>query len=361
MAKLKYLFVALFCMTAGLQAQQVTYLWDYDELLALRQRPKSASYKQIVAQANKVLKSEPVTVVEKTKTISGDKHNYESLATYCWPDPANPGGPYIIKDCETNPEINEYDFPRLLQLGSNCSALSKAFFLTGNRAYYEALCDQLDAWFVNADTKMWPNFAYSQVIPGRNNNQGNPGGVIDVYRLMDVLESVRLANDVKSLGRRRMKSLRKWFRSLAQWIEESDNGQKAQQFRNNHSIVLQGSLFGIYLFTNQYQKINWVCQTFCQRVDEQIEDDGRMPQELSRPNALTYSVFNLNHILDFCQMAQSAQISLPQSTLSKVTSSCRYLEPFVGNRERFPYKEGNWTSAEKNLKRELARRSKMRQ
>ncbi len=32
-----------------------------------------------------------------------DPHDYYSEAPYWWPDPDNPGGPYIRKDGQTNP------------------------------------------------------------------------------------------------------------------------------------------------------------------------------------------------------------------------------------------------------------------
>lgn len=363
-SKVPFLLHLLFCLsiaTQAVQAKPVTYLWDYDELLSLRGQPSSATYRQIVAQADNCLKQEPVAVTQKTKCISGDLHNYESLATYYWPNPANPSGPYVARDGEQNPETEKYDFPHLLALARDCGALGKAFFLTGNDVYYDRLCHQLDTWFIDQATRMNPHFAFSQFVPGLNGNRGTSGGVLDAYWLMDVLESIRLTDYTRPLGRKRMRALKAWFSDLATWMVESENGQRAAQFGNNHAIAYQGTLLGIYLFTGKGRGQRNAIKAFGQLVMEQINEDGRMPNELKRNNAFTYSVFNLNHILDICMMAHAAGLKVPKGASIRIDASCSYLSTFIGHRERFPYKEiGNWEVVEKNLKRELQRKERLR-
>ena len=364
MMKKKNVFICI-CTTilgcAESLAKPVTYLWDYSSLVAVQQQPKSTTYRDMVAQANEVLRHEVLTVTQKEYALSGDKHNYESLATYYWPNPANPSGPYVARDGEQNPETDKYDFPRLLALVSDCAALGKAFFLTGNDVYYNRLCRQLDAWFIDEATRMNPHFSFSQFIPGVNGNKGTPGGVLDAYWLMDVLESIQLTDYTRSLGRKRMRALKIWFNDLATWMVESENGRRAAQFGNNHAIAYQGTLLGIYLFTGKGRGQRTAIKAFGQLVVEQINEDGRMPNELKRNNALTYSVFNLNHILDVCTMAHAAGLKVPEEASSRIDASCSYLSTFIGHRERFPYKEiGNWEVVEKNLKRELQRKERLR-
>jgi hypothetical protein len=364
MMKKKNVFICI-CTTilgcAESLAKPVTYLWDYASLVAVQQQPKSTTYRDMVAQANEVLRHEVLTVTQKEYALSGDRHNYESLATYYWPNPANPSGPYVARDGEQNPETDKYDFPRLLALASDCAALGKAFFLTGNDVYYNRLCRQLDAWFIDEATRMNPHFSFSQFIPGVNGNKGTPGGVLDAYWLMDVLESIQLTDYTRSLGRKRMRALKIWFNDLATWMVESENGRRAAQFGNNHAIAYQGTLLGIYLFAGKGRGQRTAIKAFGQLVVEQINEDGRMPNELKRNNALTYSVFNLNHILDVCTMAHAAGLKVPEEASSRIDASCSYLSTFIGHRERFPYKEiGNWEVVEKNLKRELQRKERFR-
>ena len=119
---------------SSLSAKPVTYIWDMSELAALAGKPESEEYKSLVSKANRIIKIKPIAVTNKETSISGDKHNYESLSIYWWPDPKNPGGPYVARDGEFNPEYKKYDYPRLLQLKDNLVTCSKAFFLTGDSA-----------------------------------------------------------------------------------------------------------------------------------------------------------------------------------------------------------------------------------
>jgi hypothetical protein len=45
-----------------------------------------------------------------------DTHDYMSLATYYWPDPQNPSGPYVRRDGFANPQGALYDKDKLKRL-----------------------------------------------------------------------------------------------------------------------------------------------------------------------------------------------------------------------------------------------------
>lgn len=350
----------LFTLSLFAFSKPITYVWDKDELNVLRSQPESAEYKRIVQKADGFVEKEPVAVTDKTICLSGNKHNYESLATYYWPDPDNPKGRYIARDGQTNPEIKEYDFPRLLQLNERCTYLSKAFYLTGDIRYHKALCSQLDTWFISWETRMNPNMDYSQFIPGHNENKGMPGGVLDAYRFVDVIESVLLADNVKSIGWERRKSLTRWFEALGQWMTASPNGQKARVMRNNHAIAYSGTLLEIALFTKNKSLQRESIQCFIQNIDSQIDDSGIMPNELSRNNAFTYSIFNLSHIVEVYAMIMRSESELPTSTKSRIQRSALYLSSFIGRKETFPYREaGKWESQEKVLEKVLHRMAQL--
>src|ERR1700728_38094 len=62
-------------------------------------------------RADAALTDGPYTIVHKTHSLPGlDPHEYVSVATYYWPNPATPTGlPYIRRDGPRNPETLEYD------------------------------------------------------------------------------------------------------------------------------------------------------------------------------------------------------------------------------------------------------------
>ncbi len=71
-----------------------------------RLRPQDPAFLALRNDADKALKTAPLSVAQKERTPpSGDKHDYLSLAPYWWPNPQGKDGlPYIRRDGETNPD-----------------------------------------------------------------------------------------------------------------------------------------------------------------------------------------------------------------------------------------------------------------
>src|SRR5262245_66403924 len=52
--------------------------------------------KRVLAAAGKYLREQPITVtVSSSDRSAGGRHDFCSEGDYWWPDPNNPGGPYI--------------------------------------------------------------------------------------------------------------------------------------------------------------------------------------------------------------------------------------------------------------------------
>lgn len=332
-------------------SKPVTYIWDINELTNLAFEPASKEYKKIVEKADDIIGKPPVAVTDKTSCISGDKHNYESLSIYWWPDPKNPGGPYVARDGEFNPEYRKYDYPRLLQLKDNLVTCSKAFFLTGDSRYYDYFCRQLDTWFINPETRMVPNLEFSQFVPGHNNGRGNPQGMSDAYNFNDMLESIRLVNAVASIGKPRMKAMKAWFKDLAHWMQTSDYGKKTQSFKNGQLLTFDTTLYNIFIFTGQKSQRKAIFKDFPQkRVNTQIAADGKMPEALRRTRAFFYSVHNLQRFVDFMALAGAEGRKLPRKDLDRIKLAFDYITPFAYNREAFPYSQiTDWEEPVKQL------------
>src|SRR6187200_2587022 len=60
---------------------------------------------RVLAAAGRYLAEQPITITAaRSPRSAGGAHDYFSEGDYWWPDPANPGGPYIQKDGMTNPD-----------------------------------------------------------------------------------------------------------------------------------------------------------------------------------------------------------------------------------------------------------------
>lgn len=335
---MKRLLILLFVTLATAAATAQNLLWNVEQIDRAADDPAYAALKTtIIKKADGFVSRKPLAVTDKTITRSGDPHNYESMAIYYWPDPTKVDGlPYIVKDGAHNPEYKEYNFSALLELVVRLRYLSVAYRTTRDMKYHDAFCRQLDTWFIDDETYMYPQLLYSQIKPGHNNGLGCAAGILDAYQFVEVIESIRLVHQTKSIGRSRHRNLRAWFRELAEWIDNSEQGHGAAAFTNNIGVAHDITLYAMYSFAKKKRLANRAIANFeTERIDAQIEDDGRQPRELERPRALTYSVANLQYFVDYC--------ALTQTTSPRVNNAIEYLQQFIGNRDAFPYQEvGDW-------------------
>lgn len=278
---------------------------------------------EIVAAANRIITTVPVAVTDKTTSISGNPHNYESLSIYWWPDSLNPSGPYIARDGHYNPEYRKYDYPRLLALVKNISTVGNAYLYTKETKYYNYLCKQIDTWFINKNTLMLPNFEYCQFIPGRNNGKGNPQGLIDAYNFNTIIDVIANVDEHSPIGEKRLAALKKWMKKFAKWMETSPNGITASQYKNNQAIAYETTLYNIYTFIGKEKKAQRHARTCIKHISEQIQEDGKQPEELRRTKALSYSIYNIEHIEYFLQKYGTSNIE--NNILSKISKAKQYI------------------------------------
>ena len=190
--------VFLLLLSWVLQTSMAQVIWDREHLAQVRQHIHepfySQMYQSLIEQANQLLNAVPLSVMMKTKIpASGNKHDYMSLARYYWPDPNRPDGlPYISRDGQSNPELNDLDRNRLGTTATRVTTLSLAWYLSGDERYAKKAADLLRVWFFNKSTAMNPNLEYAQMIPGRNGNKGRSSGVLDTYSFVSMLEAVYL-------------------------------------------------------------------------------------------------------------------------------------------------------------------------
>lgn len=302
--------------------------------------------------------TEFVAVTDKQSSYSGNPHNFEALSIYWWPDPSKPDGkPYIEKDGQWNPEYKQYDLPRLLTLVDNLKRTSNDFLATGSSASYNAFCRQLDIWFLNKKTRMLPNFNYCQFVPGRNNGVGFPGGIIDAYNFISILDNIDRVDARKSIGKSRKRKLKAWFRDFTTWLIESPQGQQEVKGSNNHGTAYDIILYRFASFIGEPEICKAVTERFARmRVNPQIQTDGSQPQELKRTRAFFYSAYNLEHMLDFCELMQQQGINYIDGDGSRIKEALIYLYPYLNHQKDFKYQEiGSWKEGENILRTQIRR------
>ena len=303
----------------------------------------------IVDRANEYCKKPPIAVTEKRKTFAPNPHYFCSVGPYWWPDPAG-GDKYINRDGEFNPELKDFDLSRLSDFANRCRYLSHAYYITKNKKYYWAFVKQINKWFIDEDSYMYPTFQYGQVIPGHNDNQGRSTGMIDAYLFNSVIESIRLVNCTKKINNKTMKALRQWFHAFA---DDSENryGGTFIKANNNISLAYDVTMVNMYLFAGEENKAKKIADRFLEsRIKVQIKIDGTQPSELQRTRAFFYSVYNLTHIIDFCYLARYWYPNYYQEHRERIDKAFEFLGQYVDNPDSFPYQQiTSWEECKKDF------------
>lgn len=303
------------------------------------------AYKALMVRADKALAGPVYSVVDKSRTPpSGDKHDYISMGPYWWPDTSQPNGePYIRKDGEFNPEraTNAFDAVRMDDFGSAVEALSLAYYFTGETKYATKAAQLIRVWFLDPATRMNPAMTYAQGVPGRT--LGRAEGVLDTYRLLRVIESIGVLAPAKVLTPAEQKGLEAWFGDYAQWMQTAPTGKEERAAQNNHGIWYDDQLATFALFARKPDLAKAVIGAAGKdRIDPQIEADGKMPKELARTKGLHYSYFALEPLAGMAELGPCVGVDLwgykgPKGQGLRV--AYQYLAQFIGNEAAFPYKD----------------------
>ncbi|HLX60026.1 MAG TPA: alginate lyase family protein [Planctomycetota bacterium] len=254
------------------------------------------AFNKLLADAEKALSVKPVSVMDKPKAgPSGDKHDYFSTAPYFWPDPTKKDGlPYIRKDGQRNPEShNEFsDSPRLGRVAGNAETLAFAFYFTGDEKYAEHAAKLLRVFFIDAETKMSPNFDYAQAVPGVNTGRGT--GMIESRSLKFCCDAASLLEGSKSWSAQDRVGFKQWMRAFFDWSRTSKNGKDESNAKNNHGTFYDNQMVHYALFLGETDFAKKTIQAALEnRIAAQIKPDGSQPLELAREDSFGYSKFNV--------------------------------------------------------------------
>lgn len=293
---------------------------------------------RILSAANRYLAEKPVTVTASHSDRSpGGPHDFFSEGDYWWPDPKNPGGPYIRRDGESNPANFNGHREAMIRLSLVVPTLTAAWVLTHQKKYANHADQHLRAWFVDPATKMNPNLQYAQAIFGVSKGRGI--GIIDTLHLVEVARAATLLNRASVLNSGN--EIQHWFAEYLEWMQTSKNGQEERDAKNNHGTcwVLQTGEFA--RFTENHDAMQWCRDRFRSvLVPNQIASDGSLPLELARTKPYSYSLFDMDVL---CGIAQG--LSIPQENLwtfsmpdgRGLKKMMEFMVPYIGDKSKWPF------------------------
>jgi len=294
-------------------------------------------------QADKYLDMHPVSVMFKQRTpTSGNKHDYMSQAPYFWYDSSKPNGlPYKNLDGQRNPEIYKITDRTYIGMLENAThSLSLAWYVTGDEKYAAKTAELLKRWFLEDSSRMNPNLEYAQSVPGLID--GRSYGIIESIALMGIADAAGLLEGSASWTSANADSLRTWYRRYLHWMLTSGKGQDEHHAKNNHGVWYLAQTATFAMFVGDKDQARQLVEEGKDRVESQIEQDGKMPLELARTNSMHYSAYNLQAFFDLSKIGTLVGVDLwdyHNKTGAGIRTALDWLRPYVLGEKKWEYQE----------------------
>jgi hypothetical protein len=295
---------------------------------------------RILKAADKYLKAEPVTITSCVCARStGGKHDFFSESDYWWPDPKNPGGPFIRRDGMTNPDNFVEHRLIMRRFCIQMPALTAAYLVTKDDKYAKKAAQHLRAWFVKEETRMNPSMQFAQAVKGVSPGRGV--GVIDALHLVEVARAVRVLEREGMLDAADLRAIKKWFQDYLQWLTTSKNGIEEREQKNNHGAEWVMQVAEYAQLVNDREQIAYCKKRFKEvLLPNQMAEDGSFPKELARTKPYSYMLFNLDLMTAICQILSDQTDNLFDFQLSDgrgVRKGIEFMYPYIADKSQWKH------------------------
>lgn len=298
---------------------------------------------RLLAEANRALEQKPMSVMDKAEAPpSGDKHDFSSWAPYYWRDTNSPGSKYVRHDGERNPESSaDSDSGHFQKLCADAHALALAFYFSGDEKYAAKATELIRVWFLNPATRMNPNLNYGQGIHGEVS--GRPEGLISARGLVGLMDGIGLLAGSKSWTPDDQQGMVDWASRYYQWLTTSKIGLGEGAAKNNHGTYYDVQATALALFIGRPEAAREILKAArAKRIAREIEPDGRMPLELARTASFSYSVFNVQALVNLANLGRSAGVDLWHYQTAdgrSILRAVQYLAPYADPKRKWAHQQ----------------------
>lgn len=295
---------------------------------------------RIILLADSFMSMKPVTITASSCSRSaGGIHDYYSEATYWWPDPANPTGPYIRKDGLNNPANFDNHRQAISQFSWIVGTETSAYLLTGKKKYALAAIEHLKAWFVDTATLMHPQLLYAQAIKGVNTGRGI--GIIDAIPFIEVTKAVQILEQSPYLKSNDSKAIHVWFNSFMQWLNTHQYGIDEMNAKNNHGTWWHAQVAAYARFVGDKTILEKCRKHYVEiLLPTQMAQDGSLPLEIERTKPYSYSLFCLDGFATLTWLLTDNDFNGWNYKLTDgrgMQKGVDYIKPYVIDKSTWPF------------------------
>ncbi len=308
--------------------------------LAAEEPPAHYDRDGLLATANEYFDAAPVPLTAAVSERSaGGPRDFYSEGDYWWPDPDNPGGPYIRKDGQSNPDNFVAHRLAMVDMSKKVATLTAAYKLTGNKKYAAKALEHLRAWFISDKTSMMPNLLYAQAISGRVTGRGI--GIIDTIHLIEVAKSIEELRALSYLNGEDDGKLTGWFDQYLTWMTTHEYGLAERDNGNNHSTWWAAQVAAFASVAGREAELAAAREAFKTMLTLQMDSTGGFPEELERTKPYIYTLFNLEGfavLADYGSQAGESLWTYPTAdgdgTLHEAFA---FMTPYLTDKADWPY------------------------
>lgn len=308
----------------------------------------------LVGAAEEKLQAGPYSVIHKTTLPpSGNRQDYWHPAPYAWPNPDTPDGlPYIHRDGERvhgtrlyEKESEKYDRTSVQRLFDETTLHALAWYFTGQERFVAKAYELIRTWFIDEATRMNPHLKYSQVVMGKNNNQGKPTGLIETKDFYFFLDAVRLVKRSAYWSEADDYCFTQWCESFLDWLLTSEQGKKECAATNNHGIAYDLQVYALQAYLGDIPGMRLTLERALGRMGEHFDAEGYQAREMQRTTTAHYTAFNLQLWLNFTFLVKNTlnydlfeyRVDYSGVRANPVALGLKWLLPYHG--QAWPYEQ----------------------
>eukprot|EP00039_Didymoeca_costata_P010914 m.148688 g.148688 ORF g.148688 m.148688 type:complete len:897 (+) comp15003_c0_seq2:3062-5752(+) len=348
-----------------------TVLYDGATLVMVKEMVASGHFKEpmiaLEKAANDHLSDPNYTVMDKrVASISGDKHDYYSLAIYWWPCTAEcnktlfhdcshwkmeqtsdgcnktSGLPWIRHDGYVNPATHGLDETNWGNFNGAYTTLAFYAFFANSDKHAKRANEMFAAWFSDSNTLMHPNLDYAQAIPGICDGRGiGIIGLSDHANFVRVLDAMQLLTFMNLKNAPGDDTFQQWLTTFFNWFVTSKNGKDEHAALNNHGTWYDVMYIGTALHINNIT----AAQDHCARVVDdrfavQISENGSLPMEDSRTKSEEYHSMDTEGLLTLATLCNNVHFDLFHATTKKglgLEKVLQWFYPYANQEKPWPF------------------------